>query len=1509
LCRDAKCRGTVPFTIKADNKMIDKIIAYSIKNKFIIILLVLALIAGGVYCLKTVNLDSTPDITDNQVQVITVSQNLATEDIEQFVTYPVEQAMSNLPGVTSIRSISRFGLSVVTIVFKDNMGTYLPRQIVQEKLGEVSESIPSQFGAPEMGPITTGLGEIFQYTIKPKKGAAKKYSPTELRTIQDWIVKRQMTMIPGVVDVNSFGGNVKQYEIALNPDKLNSMHISIGEVFAALENNNLNAGGAYIEKNHMANFIRGEGLIISLDDIRNIVVKNENGVPVLVNDVASDVRFGSMTRYGAFTQDGEEAVGGMVLMLKGENSNKVIKNVKAKIGEVQKTLPDGLEIVPFLDRSNLIGRTTHTIAKNLIEGALIVLFVLVLLLGSIRGGLVAASVIPLSLLFAFILMKIFNVWANLMSLGAIDFGVIVDGAVIIVEGTVHEIQTRLNARQAAGGAIASSVNFSTAEMDDLTYRASSTMMDSAFFGQLIILIVFTPIIFLSGVEGKMFRPMAFTFSFALIGSILLCLTYVPMISSLCLRPVNATRAYWIARLDRNLDRFSGKILSWLGKFYSSALHWSLRKKGLLLGIAGSLLISAVVIFSGMGAEFIPSLDEGDISMQTFLRPGSSLSETIKREEEVERLLKKSFPEVKTCLARIGVADIPTDPMGFDYTDSFIILEKDRSKWVSAKSKDELIKRMKDTLSQLPGLNFSFSQPVELRFNELLTGVRSDVAVKLYGDDLDVLAEKGQEMADIISKVKGATDVSLENTSGMPQMTVRYDRRKLAQYGLDVNKLNQYVSAAFAGMPAGVIFEGEKRFDMVVRLDEAHRQSIDDLKNLYVDLPDGKQIPLQEVADVSYRPGPMQISRDNTYRRISVGVNVRGRDVQSVVKDIGEQLDARLKLPAGYRITYGGEFENLQNALKRLSIALPVALALIFLLLFLALHSLSQTLMIFVAVPLALIGGILALRLRGMPFSISAGVGFIVLFGVAVLNGLVLINRFNSLKKEGVTDVAERIDIGTSERLRPILLTALSAMLGFLPMAVSTSAGAEVQRPLATVVIGGLFTATLLTLLVVPVLYALVEHWSSRREHPGERAVEGAGSDPMRTAAVCIALCLGLMIPAPQASAQDKCKLPIELLQPITLNEALARAGRNYPMLKAARLEVKNQEALKKTAYDLGNTDFSTGVEEAGRGNADAIANVIGVRQDLDVLGMGAKAAYQNKAVSLARTSSDLTEMEVAREVSIAWGEAYCCERRYELYSQLDTVYQDFEKAARLRYETEATSRLEYLSAMNQSKQIAIQKEQARQDYHIALHKLNMWFCSDTMFSVDCSPENMPAMPACLPDTMPGSHPSLEMYRQRIEIADANLRVQKAAFLPKFFAEAGSQKIGSASGYYTYSVGVSIPLFFHSRLGRAQSASIESGIARQNYSQAKIEAETGYQSVSDEYRKWAQSVKYYSDVALPVALEQRKGAVAAYREGAIDYVGFIQNMKDAIQVEFDYWDSFENYLDTGFRLEYLLDTLK
>ncbi|MEQ9217944.1 MAG: CusA/CzcA family heavy metal efflux RND transporter, partial [Cyclobacteriaceae bacterium] len=783
--------------------MINKIISFSIKNKFIVGLLTLALISVGIYSMSTVNLGSVPDITNNQVQVMTVSPNLATEDIEQFVTYPVELAMGNLPGVDEIRSISRFGLSVVTIVFEDDMGTYLPRQLVQEKLNVLQETIPKKFGSPSMGPISTGLGQIYEYTIQPQEGFETKYSPTDLRTIQDWIVKRQLTLLAGVVEVNSFGGYIKQYEVAINPDKLNAMDVSISQVYEALARNNVNTGGAYIEKNRMSNFIRGEGLIRSLDDIRKIVVKTENGIPVTIGDVASKVHFGHQVRYGAFTQDGEEAVGGIIMMLKGSNPNAVIQNVKERIEEVEKSLPEGLEINTIIDRSDLISRTTSTVKTNLIEGALIVIFALVILLGSLRGGLVTATTIPLSLLFAFILMKQFNVWANLMSLGAIDFGIIIDGAVIIIEGTVYEIQKRIRAGK---------VGFNQKVMDEVAYESGSTMMGSAFFGQIIILIVFAPILFLTGVEGKMFQPMAYTFGFAMIGAIVLCLTYVPMMSALLMKPIQ-NKKNWFGRFERSLEKVSDKLIGGLQRVYLPVLKSALRFKAMVIMVAVFLLAIAGFTFSRMGGEFVPQLDEGDIAMQALIRPGSSLTESKEVSIKIENLLLESFPEIKTVTARIGVADIPTDPMPMDIADMYLILEKDKDKWVSAVTKDELIDQIKDKLNKhLVGVNLVFTQPVELRFNELLEGVREDIAVKLYGEDLDLLATKVQEMADIISTVPGAGDVNAERTSGLPQMTVRYNRNKVAQYGLDIQKLNEYVSSAFAGGVAGVVFEGEKRFD-------------------------------------------------------------------------------------------------------------------------------------------------------------------------------------------------------------------------------------------------------------------------------------------------------------------------------------------------------------------------------------------------------------------------------------------------------------------------------------------------------------------------------------------------------------------------------------------------------------------------------------------------------------------------------------------------------------------------
>ncbi|MEO2103025.1 CusA/CzcA family heavy metal efflux RND transporter, partial [Leeuwenhoekiella sp.] len=1351
--------------------MINKIIAFSINNKFIIGLLTLALIGTGIWSMMTVNLGSVPDITNNQVQVITQSPNLATEDIEQFVTYPVELSMGNLPGVTEIRSVSRFGLSVVTIVFEDDMGIYKPRQLVQEKLNEVRDQIPEKFGSPAMGPITTGLGEIYQYTIKPQKEYDTVYSPTELRTIQDWIVKRQMTLVEGVVEVNSFGGSIKQYEIAINPEKLNALNVSISQVFDALQKNNVNTGGAYIEKNKMANFIRGEGLIRSLDDIKSIVIKNENGVPVTIGDAAEEVQFGSQVRYGAFTQDGREAVGGMVLMLKGANPNKVIANVQDRMETVEQSLPEGLSIEPFLDRSVLIERTTSTVTQNLLEGALIVIFALVILLGSLRGGLITATTIPLSLLFAFILMKQFNVWANLMSLGAIDFGIIIDGAVIIIEGTVYEIQKRMRSGK---------IKFNQGVMDEVAYDAGSTMMGSAFFGQIIILIVFAPILFLTGVEGKMFRPMAFTFGFAMIGAIFLCLTYVPMMSALFMKPIQ-NKKNWFGKFERWLEKVSDKIIGGIQKGYMPLLKGALRLKFIVLGSAVVSLIVAGFIFSRMGGEFVPQLDEGDIAMQALIRPGSGLSETIDVSTKIEDILLENFPEVETAVARIGVADIPTDPMPMDIADMFIVLEKDMDNWTSASSKEELIEKIKEKLNEeLTGVNLVFSQPVELRFNELLTGVREDVAVKLYGEDLDLLAEKADKMAEIIQTIPGVGDVNPERTSGLPQMTVRFNRKKIAQYGLDIEKINDYISAAFAGGTAGVIFEGEKRFDMVIRFDEAHRQSIDDLRTLYIDLPDGTQVPIKEVADISYVPGPMQISRDNTFRRTYVGVNARGRDVESVVNDIQQKLDEELDLPPGYYITYGGEFENLQRAKGRLQIVVPIALFLIFVLLYFALQSFSQSIMIYIAIPLAAIGGIFALWLRDMPFSISAGVGFIVLFGVAVLNGLVLINRFNSLKEEGVTSIKDRIFTGTKERIRPIMLTATTDIFGFLPMAFSSSAGAEVQRPLATVVIGGMLTATLLTLVVLPVLYTFVE---KRREKKEQNKLGSSNSRSLATILI-IGLMLGGTFSVNAQSDEMSSENPIQdSLQTISLQEAKEMAIQNFPQLKAAQLEIESEEVLRKTAYDFGNTQIFTGKEEVGNGS-DGIYTQIGVQQQgIDVFGIAPRLKLQKERVALAENALELSTIEIEREVSRAWTSVYTTKKAYQVYRKMDSIFEDIERAARIRYETEATSKLEYLATSNQANEVKIQLEQSYRNYLKSIQRLNLWFVSDTIYDVPDLPVETLDKPLNFLVESLENHPLLQVSEQRIDVAKAVTRERKSEFLPKFQGQYGRQEIAGQSGFF------------------------------------------------------------------------------------------------------------------------------
>ena len=1438
--------------------MINRIIDFSIRNKFIIGLLTLLIIGGGIWSITQVPIEAVPDITNNQVQIITQSPNLGTEDIEQFVTYPIEVAMSNLPDVTEIRSISRSGLSVVTIVFDDDIGTYLPRQLVAEKLPEIQKDIPEGFGEPYMGPISTGLGEIYQYILEVDEAHKDDYSVTELRTMQDWIIKRQMAMVPGVVEVNAIGGNTKQYEVAVNPKVLRSAGITILEVFTALENNNQNTGGAYIERNRKAIFVRGEGMVRNVSDIERTVVKSVNGIPIRIKDIGT-VAIGSDIRYGAMTKNGDgETVGGTVLMLKGANSNAVVENVKARMDQIQQSLPEGVSINPFLDRSDLIAKTTNTVKLNLLEGGLIVILVLVLLLGNWRGGLIVASTIPLSLLFAFICMHIFGVSANLMSLGAIDFGIIVDGAVIIVESTVFLMYRHLKKNK---GVDAEAKNRIASE-------ASKKMMNAAFFGQLIILIVFIPILALEGIEGKMFRPMALTFIFAMVGAMLLCLTYVPMVSSVFLRPTT-DRIIWGER-----------FVKWVERKFTPLLEKSQRKKGVVISITLALLALAVFTFSRLGGEFIPTLDEGDIAFHVICKPGSSLSETIATTTKVEQLIKANFPEANQVISRIGQSDVPTDPMPMDIADSFIIL-KPKSEWVSAESKEELIEKIKETVSILPGVNFEFTQPIEMRFNELIAGVRQDVAVKLYGEDLEILATKAQEIEKLITNIPGVGDLKVEATTGLPQINIRYDRDKLAQYNLQINSLNVFVKAAFAGAKAGVIFEGEKRFDLVVRFQEKYRQNLDDLENLYIDLPSGDQIPMREVADISFNPGPMQISRDNTNRRTYVGINIRNRDVQSVVEDIQNVLENELTLPPGYFIRYGGAFENLERATAKLKTLVPVALFLIFILIYFALRSLRQTLIIYLAIPLATIGGVFALWARDMPFSISAGVGFIVLFGVAVLNGLVMINGLNELKEEGVVSLKDRILQGTTRRIRPIMLTAFTDILGFVPMAISSSAGAEVQRPLATVVIGGLLISTLLTLFILPILY----HWVEEGKfnfYPNKR---------MTTIATVLVLFLGTYL----GHAQEQ--PPIK----ISLSEAVELAKSNYPTLQNKLLQVEKQEALKANANNFGSTKVFTGGEEIGNGGS--VYTTIGLgQQNIALFSIGPTKKWQKRQLEVVEAAYDLSVMEVEQQVKQAYTKAYLQQRVYELYQQMDSVYIGFGTTINLNYEVEAISKLEFNAAKNQILQNRNKQQQADNDLQIALQSLNLWLFSD-VFYVPTDDLEVLKSEQMLPEFDTSQHQNQVLASKQLESAEAELSARRSNLLPKLNLQGGVQRVDGTNGFYSYQAGISVPFLSGLDKAKKRVAEIDVKSAENNARFISKQLETDYKIALQTYEKWESSWRFYERDALPLAEAQRKGALFAYKEGAIDYLGFAQLINSALQTELDGITALENYMKALFQLHF------
>ena len=1030
--------------------MFRKIIKFSVTHKLVIGILILIWTGWGVWSLIKLPFDATPDITSNQVQVISQAPSMGAQEVEQLITTPIEMALANIPEVKERRSISRSGLSVITLVFDDNTDIYWAREQVNQALKEADESLSSLQAVTGMAPVSTGLGEIYHYTIRPEKGYEDKYTLDEIRQIQDWIVRKQLAGTEGVAEVSGWGGFVRQYEVALDPERLISYGITIADVYDALEANNSNAGGSYIEKDARQYFIRGIGMAKGIEDIKAIPLKTDDGRQLRIGDIA-EVGIGNATRFGAVTRNGEgEVVAGIALMLKGENFKKVSNNVKERIARIQKNLPEGIVIEPFIDRTELVHRVTDTIATNLIEGGLIVIFILVLFLGNLRAGLVVASVIPLSMLFAFGMMRLFGISGNLMSLGAIDFGLIVDGAVIIVEAVCHHIYRR--------GCLPGEKILSRQEMDEEVYESASRIRKSAAFGEIIIMIVYLPLLTLNGIEGKMFRPMALTIFFAILGAFILSLTYVPMASAL-----------FLSRKTCHKRNISDRMMDFLKKLYTSILSFCLDWRKSVIVAMALLFGGAVWLFTRLGGEFIPTLEEGDFAVEVSMAQGTSLSQMVTTMTMAEKIIREKFPEVKQVVTRIGSAEIPTDPMPIERADMLIAL-KPKKEWTSARNKDELMEKMEEALSAIPGMEAEMSQPIQMRNNELITGIKQDVAIMIYGENLEELTRLANQAAGLIKNVEGVVDPKVEKVQGLPQIQVDFDIDRLASYGIDVSQANDALATAFAGKKAGSIYEGERSFDLVVRLDENLRRDIDAVKALQLPLPNGNFVTLDNVAEIGYREAPSQITHDNGERRIYVGFNVRGRDVQSVVNEIQKILDSEFKLPPGYYFSYGGEFKNLQEATNRLSLAVPIALALILLLLFATLRSVRETLFVFSAVPLSLIGGVLALWVRGMPFSISAGVGFIALFGIAVLNGIVLIGEFNNLEKEGMKNVRRRVMTGCEERLRPVVMTALVASLGFLPMALSTGDGAEVQRPLATVVIGGLITATILTLMVLPAIY-------------------------------------------------------------------------------------------------------------------------------------------------------------------------------------------------------------------------------------------------------------------------------------------------------------------------------------------------------------------------------------------------------------------------------------------------------
>lgn len=1443
--------------------MLEKIIEFSIKNKLIVILFTLTIAVFGLISIFRISIGAVPDITNNQVQIITTSPNLSTQEIEQFITAPVEMEMANLPGVVEIRSVSKFGISLVTIVFEERMGTYLPRQLIAEKLKTAAANIPEGFGQPEMGPITTGLGEIYQYTISIKPGYENRYTATDLRTIQDWYIKRRLSGINGVVEINSWGGYLKQYEVAIDPSRLAAMNITLLEVYDALTKNNSIAGGAYIEKTNQSYFIRGDGQIKNIKDIENIIIKNVNGIPILIKDIA-DVKIGYANRYGAITANGKgETVLGQVMMLKNANSQKVIKEVKKRIEEIQKTLPEGIYIDPIVDRSELVAKTTTTVVENLILGAIIVMLTVFLLLGNIRAAWVITSVIPLALLFTISMMYVFGMEVNLISLGALDFGVIIDGAVIIVEFITLKILenkeklTLLNEEDYKE------------LMNTISLDGASKMMKSAIFGQIIILIVFIPILSLTGVEGKMFRPMAMAFCFAIIGAMILGLTWVPVAASLFLKPPKIER-----------KTFADTIVALAQKSYLPVIKWACFHKRIVLGLAIFILAVTLFIFSKMGGEFVPTLDEGDFVIQPVFKTGTSLSKTIELVSQIEKTLIDSFPEVEKIVSRIGAAEVPTDPMSMEEVDIIVKL-KPKKYWTSAKTKDELADRFAQALSVIPGVEYEFTQPIEMRFNELITGVRSDIAIKIFGEDLDYINAKALEIKELIKDVPGAAEIILEKTVGLPQIKIDYNRHKIAYYDLDIQTVNDYVTAAFGGKSAGVVFEQEKRFDLVVRFDKKFRKDIEDIEKLRIPLPNGTQIPISEVANIYYTEGPAKISRENAQRRVVVGINVRNRDLQSVVNDINKIIDKNVKLREGTYITYGGQFENLKNAKRRLMIAVPIALALIFIFLHFAFKEIKDAIMIFIAIPLAAVGGVLALWIRGLPFSVSAGVGFIALFGIAVLNGIVLIEHFKELLHNNPNmPIRDLIIQGTTRRLRPVMMTAGAAAMGFLPMAISTSAGAEVQRPLATVVIGGLITSTLLTMVVLPLLFEIFYN------------VVGIKLFPLRfirknqTFIIVILLLLSTNF----AFSQNKV---------LTIAEAIDLTLKNNQELKAYETKTFSQKALISSAISIPKTTFTYGYDQNNIAQNNFPLKVWGINQSFSFPTVYSSEFQAKKTqYEISKTEFTFQKNTVIKNVCNNFIQLQILNQKLKIYKILDSIYKDLVKIFALKNLKGDINTMEYLSITAKHQQIKNQTAElqykANHTYLLLKKMIGIDSAFTTSDEITILQINDPVV-----DTTPYDN----YFKQQLLLKSNYISIEKNKILPEFYVNyfVGTNFYENARYYHGFEIGVSIPIFYKHYKSNITAAQLDYKATEMslNYQLQIIKLQR------KELFNYYKVLKEQIENLTPINLfdEIVRTSTISYQLGEIDFYKFSTNIETALNIKLNYLDLIQQYNSIVLEINY------